>query len=65
MDLEAMIKEVDRELAVRAHVYPNQVAAGRMREIAAHNQIERMKQVRILLDWMRDNGDTIKQRLSY
>jgi hypothetical protein len=60
--LTAQIAEVDRELALRAKVYPHQVSSGAMRQSIADHHVELMKSVKRTLEWLRDNELVIKQR---
>lgn len=55
ISIQAQIEEVDRELALRAKVYPNQVRRGLMRQSVADLHIERMKAVRATLEWLAEN----------
>ena len=48
-DLNQMIAEVDRELAMRREVYPRRVKAGRMAQATADAYEERLQRVRDLL----------------
>jgi len=41
----AQIAEVEREIALRRHVYPGQVARGKMRQAEADIHISRMEDV--------------------
>lgn len=43
--IAAQIEEVERELAMRAHVYPRRVAAGKMSERASDQQITALRAV--------------------
>lgn len=38
--ISAQIQELERELAMRRHVYPRQIAAGRLSERKAQEQID-------------------------
>lgn len=44
-DINAQIKEVEREIAMRERVYPRWVESGKMTQAAAARQIENMKAV--------------------
>ena len=44
--LEAQIEEVEREIAMRQHVYPRCVADGKMKQAAADRALELMRAVR-------------------
>ena len=53
--LAHQIQEIDRELAVRAAVYPRWVHAGKMRQGEADLHIERMRAVKVTLEWLQTN----------
>lgn len=58
--LTRQIQEVDRELALRAKVYPNQVASGRMRQAEEDYHVESLKAVRETLRWLQENEATVR-----
>ena len=43
--LTAQIEEVEREIALRANVYPRQVSSGKMRQSVADEHMKRMHSV--------------------
>jgi hypothetical protein len=53
VSLREQIEEVDRELVLRARVYPGQVATGKMRQSVADYHMNRMLAVRETLTDLR------------
>ena len=45
ISLRSQIQEVRREIAMREHVYPGQIRAGKMRRGEAEEHLERMRAV--------------------
>jgi hypothetical protein len=62
--LTAQLQEVERELAMRARVYPQRVAARRMREGEADEHCLRLECVRDTLRWLQKNEARIKAALT-
>lgn len=60
ISIGAQIEEVDREIALRKRVYPNQVSRKNMRQSEADLHIERMGAVKTTLEWLRDNEADIR-----
>jgi len=58
--LAQQIEEVDRELALRAKVYPNQVRSGAMRQSVADYHLARMQAVKTSLQWLQANETDIR-----
>jgi len=54
--LAQQIEEVEREIALREKVYPNQVRMGKMRRSVADFHIERMRATLRTLQWVMKNG---------
>jgi hypothetical protein len=61
--LTAQIQEVERELAMRRRVYPNEVSRRRMRESEADEHLLRLECVLETLRWLDANRDRIKAAL--
>lgn len=53
--IEQQIEEVNRELAMRAKVYPGLIARGRMRKSEADHAVARMQAIKATLEFCRDN----------
>ena len=51
--LDEMIREVEREIALRRRVYPNWIASGRLKRDKAERQIKVMEAVTAELNLMR------------
>lgn len=64
ISLNQQIDEVDRELVQRAAVYPRLVSNKKLAQSKADYQIARMQAVKRTLEWLRDNEDAIKGRVS-
>jgi len=64
ISLNQQIEEVETELMMRSHVYPRQVAAGKMRKSEADYRTARMQAVLTTLKWLRDHEAQIKARLA-
>ena len=58
--IDQQIEEVERELALRAKVYPRQVSSGTMRQSIADFHVARMQAVLTTLRWLRDHETEIK-----
>jgi hypothetical protein len=52
-DIDAQIREVKRELGQRAHVYPRLVAAGKLAQQKADQQIATMQAVQATLEHLK------------
>lgn len=55
------IAEMDREIAMRQRVYPNQVREGKMRQSEAEHLIERAMAIRATLVFCKDNETDIRE----
>lgn len=55
VSIHQQIDEVDRELKMRAQVYPSWVARGKLRQSIADYQVRRLEAVMATLEWVRDN----------
>jgi hypothetical protein len=64
ISLAQQIEEVDRELKMRAAVYPRQVTSGKLRQGEADYQIERLEAVRDTLNWLAKHEKRIKELLA-
>ena len=62
--LTAQLQEVERELAMRARVYPQQVAARRIRGSEADEHCLRLECVRDTLRWLQKHEAQIKAALA-
>jgi hypothetical protein len=62
--LREQIEEVERELALRARVYPGQVHMGKMRQSIADYHMNRMQAVRDTLMQMKAQRERKKERAS-
>lgn len=60
ISLQAQIEETEREIALRAKVYPNQVRRGLMRQSVADHHIERMLAVKSTLEWLAENETAVR-----
>lgn len=58
--LVTQVAEVDREIEMRASVYPGRVGAGKMREAEAEYQLDTMRAVRRTLQWVADAEPEIR-----
>lgn len=58
-NIHQQIDEVERELRLRASVYPGFVARGKLRQAEADEHVARMEAVRTTLLWCRDNRDLL------
>lgn len=65
VSLRSQIAEIDRELQMRAEVYPRKVAGRGMTQGMADIQVAHLQAVRDTLAWLQANEALIKQRLSY
>lgn len=54
------IAEIDREIAVRQRVYPNQIREGKMRQAEAELLMERIHAIRDTLFFCKDNEADIR-----
>jgi hypothetical protein len=54
VSIDAMVKEVQREIRQRERVYPRFVGAGKMTQVAADRQIEVMQAIGGILVAVRD-----------
>lgn len=52
MSKEDVLKEVERELGMRARVYPRQIASGKLNDERARKQYARLRQVFRVIDVM-------------
>jgi hypothetical protein len=62
--LREQIEEVERELALRARVYPGQVRMGKMRQSIADYHMNRMRAVRDTLMQLQAQRERKKERAS-
>ncbi|WP_422371314.1 hypothetical protein [Hoeflea sp.] len=60
VSLIGQIAEVDREIALRERVYPEQIRRGKMRQAEAEMLIGRMRAVRASLSFLQDNEADIR-----
>ena len=60
ISLSQQIDEVERELRMRAEVYPRWVRNGKLRQSIADYQVERMEHVKASLEWLRDNETDVR-----
>lgn len=60
ISLHQQIDEVERELKMREEVYPRQVSSGKLRQSIADYQIDRLKAVKVTLEWLRDNETDVR-----
>ena len=60
ISISQQIDEVDRELKMRADVYPRQVSSGKLRPSIADYQIKRLEAVKATLEWLRDNETDVR-----
>ena len=58
-NIHQQIEEVDRELRMRAGVYPGLIGRGKLRQSEADEQLARLQAVRETLVWCRDNRELI------
>lgn len=63
ISLAQQIEELERELHMRADVYPRLVRSGKMRQSIADYQIERMKAALETLRWLQTNEAAIKAKV--
>jgi cbb3-type cytochrome oxidase cytochrome c subunit len=63
VSLTSQIAEVQRELKMRADVYPRQVAARRMRQAEADLHVAHMRAVLATLKWLQANEDAIRAHI--
>lgn len=54
------IAEIDREIQMREHVYPEQVRSGRMKPEAADMLMDRIRAIRATLVFCKDNEPEIR-----
>lgn len=54
-NIHQQIEEVERELRVRAHVYPGLIGRGKLRQRDAEEQTARLRAALETLIWCRDN----------
>jgi antibiotic biosynthesis monooxygenase (ABM) superfamily enzyme len=58
-NIHQQIEEVDRELRMRASVYPGLIGRGKLRQSEADEQLARLQAVRETLVWCRDNRELV------
>lgn len=58
--ITAQIEEVDRELRLRAQVYPRLIRKGDMRQSVADMHVDRMQAVLATLRWLQENEAKVK-----
>ena len=63
ISLAQQIDEVEREIRLRAGVYPRQVSSGKMRKSVAEYHMQRMEAALTTLRWLQDNEAKIKAML--
>jgi hypothetical protein len=61
ISIVGQIAEIDREMAMRQRVYPNQVREGKMRQSEAELLIERLLAVRATLIFCKENEADIRE----
>jgi hypothetical protein len=61
ISIVGQIAEIDREMAMRQRVYPNQVREGKMRQSEAELLIERLQAVRATLIFCKENEADIRE----
>ena len=61
--LARQIEEVERELALRAMVYPRLVAKGEMRSVVADDHVAQLSAVLATLRWLARNEARIKEKV--
>lgn len=64
ISLNQQIEEVERELAMRARVYPGLVSRSKLSQSIADYHVARMRAVKATLEWLRDNETEIKRRVA-
>lgn len=57
ISINQQIEEVERELAMRAKVYPNMVSRRKLRQSEADFYIQRLQAAKASLEWLRDNRE--------
>jgi hypothetical protein len=60
--LREQIEEIERELALRARVYPGQVHMGKMRRSVADYHMNRMRAVMVTLKQLQTQRERKKER---
>jgi hypothetical protein len=60
ISLIGQISEIDHEIALREKVYPNQIAAGKMKAEGAQMRMDRIHAVRATLEFCRENEADIR-----
>lgn len=58
-NIQQQIDELQRELAMRAGVYPGLISRGKLRHSEAEEHNARLRAAIATLTWCRDNRDTI------
>lgn len=64
VSLIGQIAEVDREIALRERVYPDQIRKGKMRQAEAELLLGRMQAVRASLVFLKANEDSIREMVT-
>tara|TARA_R110002020_G_scaffold47651_1_gene135546 strand:- start:6641 stop:6862 length:222 start_codon:yes stop_codon:yes gene_type:complete len=64
VSLIGQIAEVDREIALRQRVYPEQIRKGRMRQAEAELLMHRIQAVRASLTFLKDNENDIRRMVA-
>ncbi len=62
--LDQQIADVEREIAMRKAVYPKWVAAGKLKQAKANQQIVTMEAVSSTLNWLRRNEETVRRAVA-
>lgn len=58
-NIHQQIEELQRELAMRAGVYPKLVSSGKLRQVEANEHNARLKSAIATLEWCRDHRDLL------
>ena len=64
VSLIGQITEVDREIALRQRVYPEQIRKGKMRQAEAELLMSRIQAVRASLMFLQDNENDIRRMIA-
>ena len=62
-NLRQQIEEIDRELKMRASVYPRWVHAGKIKQSQADYHIARLEAVKTTLTWLQENETKIREAI--
>jgi hypothetical protein len=61
--IHQQIEEIDREIALRKHVYARQITKGDMRQSFADYHMGRIEAAKKSLEWLRDNREQVVEWL--